>query len=107
MAAKALELVFTGEMVGAEEALRIGLFNRVVPGDELDTATRELAATLARKPPIALALAKAAISGSGERDLSGMLDVELENQLRCFQSADGLEGLDAFLRKREPVFRGI
>lgn len=104
--AKAMELVFTAEMVPADEALRIGLVNRVVRADELADATRELARMLAAKPPRALALAKQALYASGDRSLSAMLDLELEHQLACFRSADAKEGLAAFLEKRSPAFRG-
>jgi len=104
--AKALELIFSAEMVPAAEALRLGLFNRVVPHDRLGEEIRTLAAALAAKPPVALALAKRAIYASGDRSLSHMLDVELEHQLACFQSEDAKEGLQAFLEKRPAVFRG-
>jgi len=103
---KALELIFMAEMIGAEEALKLGLFNRVVPHDRLEEETRKLAELLAAKPPIALALAKEAVYRSAHASLEEMLDVELENQLRCFRSADAKEGLLAFLEKRPPAFRG-
>ncbi|OGU02061.1 MAG: hypothetical protein A2W29_03775 [Gemmatimonadetes bacterium RBG_16_66_8] len=103
---RALELIYTAEMVDAAEALRLGLFNRVVPHDRLAAETSALAATLAAKPPIALALAKRAVYESGDRTLPEMLDRELEHQLRCFASDDVREGLQAFLGKRPPVFRG-
>jgi enoyl-CoA hydratase/carnithine racemase len=104
--AKALELIFSAAMVPAAEALRLGLFNRLVPHERLAEETRSLAAELAAKPPMALALAKRAIYASGDASLSGMLDVELEHQLACFQSEDAKEGLRAFLEKRPPVFQG-
>jgi 2-(1,2-epoxy-1,2-dihydrophenyl)acetyl-CoA isomerase len=105
-AAKALELIFSAEMVGAEEALRLGLFNRVVAHERLMDETRALAAGLAAKAPLALALAKQAVYASDGAGLSHMLDVELEHQLACFQSDDAKEGLRAFLEKRAAVFRG-
>lgn len=106
-AAKALELVFAAEMLDADEALRLGLFNRVVRHDRLAQETHALATMLAAKPPIALALAKRAIYGSETRTLEQALDVELEHQLTCFKSADAREGLQAFLEKRSPTFRGV
>jgi enoyl-CoA hydratase/carnithine racemase len=103
---KAFELFASGEMVGAEEALRLGLFNRVVPRERLAAETRTLALGLAAKPPIALALAKQAVYASESRSLSDMLDLELEHQLRCFASRDAREGFAAFLEKRSPSFQG-
>ena len=104
--AKAFELVTTGEMVPAAEAHRIGLFNRVVPHESLAQETSSLARHLAAKPPRALALAKQALYQSDLADLNHMLDVELDHQLRCFESQDTVEGLNAFIEKRQPTFRG-
>jgi 2-(1,2-epoxy-1,2-dihydrophenyl)acetyl-CoA isomerase len=105
-AARALELVYSAELIPADEALRLGLFSRVVPHDQLETATREVALSLAAKPPKALALAKKAIYASDRRTLDDQLDMELAHQLACFQSDDAKEGLAAFLEKRAPEFRG-
>ncbi len=104
--AKALELIFSGEMIGAAEGHRIGLFNKVVPHDRLGAETQKFARALAQKPPLALALAKKAVYQSEGRDLSGMLDLELDHQMRCFSSEDATEGLKAFLEKRQPRFSG-
>jgi 2-(1,2-epoxy-1,2-dihydrophenyl)acetyl-CoA isomerase len=103
---KALELIFSGAMIDADECFRLGLFNRVVPHDRLAPETDSLARAWAAKPPIALALAKQAVYQSGDNSLEAMLDVELEHQLRCFDSKDATEGLNAFLEKRHPLFRG-
>lgn len=104
--AKALELIFTGEMVDAAEALRLGLFNRVVPHEQLPAETGDVARSLASKPPIALALAKRAVYASDGSDLPRMLDMELDHQVRCFNTRDAGEGLTAFLEKREALFQG-
>ena len=104
--AKALELIMTGEMLDARKAERLGIFNRVVPAEDLAEATTTLARQLAAKPPMAMALAKQAIYRSDGQTLDAMLDVELDHQLRCFDSEDATEGLNAFLEKRQPMFRG-
>lgn len=103
---RALELMFTGRMVKSEEALRIGLFDRVVPHDALHAETAALASSLAAKPPKALALVKRAVYASGDRTLGEMLETELDHQLACFTTEDAYEGMRAFLEKRAPVFRG-
>ncbi|MEJ2482753.1 MAG: enoyl-CoA hydratase [Gemmatimonadota bacterium] len=102
--ARAAEQFFFGEMVGAEEALRIGLVNRVVPHDELEGATREWANRLVAKPALPLALAKRAIRISDGATLDEMLDFEAEAQDRCFRSDDAREGTRAFVEKRAPNF---
>ena len=102
--AKAAELIFTGEMVGAREAERIGLVNRVVPGDELRAEVDELAGRLAEKPALPLRLAKRAVRRSLDSSLEEMLDYELEAQTRCFESPDAREGVRAFLEKRDAEF---
>ncbi len=104
--ARALELIFTADMVPAADAARLGLFSRVVPPGELAAETQRLATALAAKPPLPLALAKRAIYAGERRSLQQMLDVELENQLACFESGDAAEGLAAFLEKRTATFVG-
>jgi enoyl-CoA hydratase/carnithine racemase len=103
---KACELVFLGDQVSAEEALRLNLVNQVVAPEELEAATQSLAERLREMPPLALAAAKQAIYSSGQSDLEEMLRYEVEAQLRCFESDDGHEGVRAFLERREPKFTG-
>jgi 2-(1,2-epoxy-1,2-dihydrophenyl)acetyl-CoA isomerase len=102
--AKALELFWTAEIIDAEECLRLGLFNRVVPHERLEEETLAMARMLAAKPALALALAKRAVYQSLSRTLPEMLDYELEAQLRCFESGDAAEGIKAFVEKRTAVF---
>ena len=102
--AKALELFWMADVIDAAECLRLGLFNRVVPHDDLAGATASLARTLAGKPALSIALTKRAVYASLDRSLSEMLDYELEAQLRCFESGDGAEGIKAFVEKRTPSF---
>ena len=104
--ARAAELFFLAEMVDASEAERIGLVNRVVPHDDLEGTVRDLAARLAAKPALPLALAKEALRRSMSADLGEMLDFEVRAQDEAFRSADALEGTRAFVEKREPRFGG-
>jgi 2-(1,2-epoxy-1,2-dihydrophenyl)acetyl-CoA isomerase len=104
--AKALELMLTGEMIGAEEALRIGLVNRVVPAAELQAATQQLAETLAARPPRSVRYIKRGIYNSLSQSLSKNLEFEVESQLRCFKTKDVREGVGAFNEKRTPNFTG-
>jgi len=103
---KACEMFFLGESIDAAEALQLGLVNQVVAPEELESATMQLAERLRAAPPIALAAAKHAVYMSQAADLDEMLRYETEAQLRCFDSDDGHEGVQAFLEKREPRFTG-
>ena len=103
---KALELMFSGEMLDAAEAHSLGLFNKVVPHDELARETRAWAERLAAGPPMALSLMKQAVYQSGDKSLAEVLELELQHQMQCFKSEDAKEGLAAFLEKRTPGFRG-
>jgi enoyl-CoA hydratase/carnithine racemase len=103
---KACELFFLGEAIDAAEAARLGIVNQVVAPEELEAATLQLAERLRAAPPIALAAAKHAVYISEAADLEEMLRYETEAQLRCFDSDDGHEGVQAFLEKREPKFTG-
>ena len=102
--AKTLELIWLAEMVDAQECLRLGLFNRVVPHDSLGAETRALASALAAKPALAVSMAKRAVYASLDRSMPEMLDYELDAQLQCFRSGDATEGITAFLDKRRPAF---
>ena len=103
---KACELFFLGEVIDSEEALRLGIVNRVVSPEDLAGATRDLAERLRAAPPISLAAAKQAVYLSQSAELEEMLRYETEAQLRCFESEDGREGIRAFLEKRPPTFTG-
>ena len=103
---KACELFFLGDTIDAAEALRLGIVNQVVEPEDLETTTLQLAERLRAAPPIALAAAKHAVYMSQATELDEMLRYETEAQLRCFDSDDGHEGVQAFLEKREPRFTG-
>ena len=104
--AKALELLFTGDIIDADEALRLGLVNRVVAADALADATGELAERLAAGPTLAYGAAKAAVYEGAELSFESLLDLEARNQRVVSRSHDVKEGIRAFLEKRKPEFRG-
>ncbi len=103
---RAMELVLTGERFDAAAALKLGLVNRVVEGDGWLDEAMALAATIAERPPIAARLAKQAVIAAEETALSA----GLENERRLYELAmateDRVEGMTAFLEKREPKFEG-
>jgi enoyl-CoA hydratase/carnithine racemase len=102
--AKSLELMWEALPIGAEECLRLGLVNRVVPHDALADTVRSYAAMLAAKPALSIALTKRAVYESLDHSLPEMLDYELEAQLQCFGTDDAAEGIRAFVGKRTPTF---
>ena len=102
----AKELILTGRLVGAEEALERGLVNAVFEAGELMEKTLEVATTLAAKGPIALAVVKEAINRSLGGDHAANLEREGDRFGELFASEDAKEGLTAFVEKRNASFRG-
>jgi 2-(1,2-epoxy-1,2-dihydrophenyl)acetyl-CoA isomerase len=104
--AKAAELFYTGDMIDAREALRLGLLNRVVPGAQLAAEAKAFAAKLAAGPPLAIRAVKQTLFGAQRQALEHALEAEVQQQMRCFASEDSLEGIHAFFEKRPAKFAG-
>src|SRR2546423_864626 len=102
--ARATELLYTGDFIDAHEAERIGLYNRVVPAEELASATRSMAARMAGGPAFALAMTKEMLNREMEVSLDTALEWEAQAQATCMQHPDYREAYEAFVEKREPNF---
>lgn len=98
-------LIYSAEMINAEEAFRIGLVEKVVEPDALMEAAEKLANTIASKAPIAVAQAKIAINNGFDMDLKSASQLEVEATTVCFGSEDQKEGMAAFLEKRAPEWK--
>ncbi len=103
--AKAKELIYTGVTINAQEALQIGLVNKVVKADELIMTAESMARTIAERAPVAVRNSKRAI----EEGLDSESDAAIANELNlfseCFDTMDQKEGMNAFLSKRKPIFQ--
>jgi len=103
---RARELILLGDIIDAAEALRIGLANRVVAGDDLETAAAELAARLAAQPPLAVRGARRAIDAAWHLGPEESFRLALEEQVRCLLSDDFAEARQAMTEGRAPHWRG-
>ncbi|OAT85287.1 enoyl-CoA hydratase/isomerase family protein [Desulfotomaculum copahuensis] len=104
--AKALELLWTGEMISAREAYRIGLVNRVAPGEKLLAETYCLADRIAAGPPLAVRMIKRAVYQGLKTDLRTSLDLISSHMAIITETADHQEGVEALLEGRKPDFKG-
>ena len=104
--AKAAELFYTGEMIDAKTALRLGIVNHIFPADRFHAEVQSLAAKIASGPQVAIRAVKQTIFARDEEALVAALEREVEYQLKCFHSHDCHEGIRAFLEKRPPIFGG-
>lgn len=103
----AKQLIYTGDMIDAEQALRIGLVNEVVSQNNLMKRAFELACKIASRAPLAVRYAKAAINGGLECDIDRGCQIEADLFGLCFATADQKEGMTAFIEKRQAEFKGI
>ncbi|MEX1140505.1 MAG: enoyl-CoA hydratase-related protein [Bacteroidota bacterium] len=103
---KAMEMVLTGSMITAHEALQWGLVNKVVPVEYYFEEAKSLAASIASKPPVAVRLAKEAVLKAFDTTMEGGLEFERKNFYLLFSSEDQKEGMKAFSEKRKPDWKG-
>jgi len=104
--AKAMELVLTGKMFSAQEALSWGLINKVVPVEFYLQEAKDLAKEIAGKPPVAVRLAKEAVLKAFDTTIEGGLEFERKNFYLLFASEDQKEGMKAFVEKRKAEWKG-
>jgi 2-(1,2-epoxy-1,2-dihydrophenyl)acetyl-CoA isomerase len=102
----AAELFYTGEMIDAKTAERLGIVNHVFPVAQFQDGVRELARKIASGPQLAIRAAKEALFAHDHDALAAALEREVDRQLKCFHSRDCREGIRAFLEKRAPKFQG-
>ena len=98
----AKELIFSGDIIDAPTALRIGLVNRVVPAEKLMDESIALAQQIASKGPAAILIAKSVINRGLETNLKNGLDIERDGFVQCVASGEAKEGMEAFVEKRKP-----
>lgn len=103
---QALELLLYGELITAQKALEMGLVNQVVAPDDLEKETRRWAARLARKSPLAVQIGKKAFYAMADLEYHKAFDLMNEAFARLCSTEDGAEGVNAFLGKRDPVWKG-
>ena len=103
--AKAKELLFSGRMITAAEAEKIGLVNAVYPAEELKNATMEMAKSFTKNAPVAIKYVKASVDRGMQMDIDGGIALENELYAMCFATEDCKEGLTAFLEKRPAEFK--
>jgi enoyl-CoA hydratase/carnithine racemase len=104
--ARAMEIMLLGEPVSADQAVAMGLANRAVPAADLRDETMRTAHRLAKGPPLAYAAIKQAVRAGLGGTIDTALELEKKGQLRCLTSGDCMEGVAAWMQKREPEFSG-
>ena len=104
-AGKAKELIYTGSIIKADEALNIGLVNKVVPLENLMEEAKAMATLISSNAPIAIKLSKDAIDRGLQVDIDRAIEIEAEDFGKCFDSEDQFEGMSAFLERRAKNFQ--
>jgi 2-(1,2-epoxy-1,2-dihydrophenyl)acetyl-CoA isomerase len=99
--------MFTGDVIDSETAREIGLVNRIVDDDKLADYTWTFAEKLAKNAPIAMGLMKKILNQSDKLDLQASIEMETGIQLLCLGTEDHKEGVNAFMEKRAPLFKGL
>ncbi len=102
---RAAELVYTGEMIDAHEAERMGLINKTVPREKLSEATRQMAERVLRNGPAAIVLQKKLVSQWMELNLSASIDAGVQAFRQCYETGEPRQGMEAFLEKRQPAYQ--
>src|ERR1700730_10395631 len=102
----AAEMFYTGEMIDAQSAHRLGILNHLFPADQFEAAVTAFAKKIAEGPQLAIRTVKQSIFSRDKDALMAALEREVQAQLKCFHSHDCLEGIRAFMEKRQPKFQG-
>lgn len=102
----ARELIYTADVIDAQEAYRIGLVNHVYPADTLLMEAKKMAAKIMKKAPLAVKFSKAAINRGMQVDIDTALSIEADLFGMCFATGDQKSGMEAFLNKAKPEFKG-
>ena len=99
-------MIFTGAVIDAAEALRIGLVNKVTTFETLEEETQKMAQTIASHAPLAVRYSKKAINEGMERDIDSGIAIEVDLFARCFTTEDQKKGMQAFLKREKITFEG-
>ncbi len=103
---RAMQMLLTGEKILAQEALSTGLVTRVVAQEQLLEYAMDMARTIATNAPISVRLVKQTMQRTYDLDLEAVMQLEIDGMMQCFSSEDLVEGFNAFLEKRTPVYKG-